>query len=168
MTQLGLYLKDLHEKGVTNHGCFLYVLLSDKNFGELITVNCFYDADTCTIKATDFVASDGRSGPLNVSQDLNAALERWKGLDTNLREGVAPKGEYSYKHELTPELLRDISDPKLKKIVEGSLVFGDWQVLYSRWKNKQLAIDGVIPERTVEEKALARAEYKRRHPRSKI
>jgi hypothetical protein len=89
-------------------------------------------------------------------------------LDKHLANNTVPAGEYQYKYPLTPELLRDIPDPKLKKIAEGSLVFGDWQPAYSRYKDKQLSLDNIVPERTEEERALARAEYRRRHPRSKI
>ena len=79
-----------------------------------------------------------------------------------------PAGEYKYKYELTPEILRDMPDAKLKKLVEGNIIYGDWQPLYSRYKNKQLLVDGIVPERTEAEIALARAEYRRRHPRSKL
>ena len=47
-------------------------------------------------------------------------------------------------------------------------VMGDWQPVYSRYKDLQLEIDKIVPERTDEERALARAEYRRRHPRSKL
>jgi hypothetical protein len=168
MTQIGLYLRDLTLKGVTSNGLFLYVLLSDNTFGQLVSIYCTYNKETDTVTASHFERSDGSSGELNLSLDLAAALDRWRILDQHLSSNTIPGGEYRYKYELTPELLREIPDPKLKKIAEGSLILGDWQPVYSRYKNKQLLVDGIVPERTEEEKALARSEYRRRHPRSKF
>ena len=168
MTQLGLYLRDLHSKGVTDHGSFLYVLLSDANFGQLVVFNCRYDSKSDSIICYEAERSDGSHFKLNLTLDLAAALDRWKQLDRHLASNTVPRGEYHYKYPLTQELLREIPDAKLKKIVEGTLVYGDWQPVYSRFKNKQIQVDGIVPERTDEEKSLARAEYKRRHPRSKI
>lgn len=168
LTQIGLYLRDLTNKGVTNNGLFLYVLLSDANFGQLVSIYCSYNKERDEVVASHFERGDGSNGKLNLSLNLTAALDRWRLLDDYLRNGTLPAGEYQYKYPLTQELLRDIPDAKLKKIAEGTLIFGDWQPVYSRYKDKQLALDNVVPERTEEERALARAEYKRRHPRSKI
>ena len=167
-TQLGLYLKDLHSKGVTDHGSFLYVLLSDAHFGQLVIINCSYDPKSDSIICHEAERSDGSNYKLNTTFSLAGAIDRWKLLDKHLSTGIVPSGEYNYKYPLTAEVLREIPDAKLKKIVEGTLIYGDWQPVYSRYKNKQLLIDGIVPERTEEEKSLARAEYKRRHPRSKI
>lgn len=169
MTQLGLYLKDLSEKGITNRGCFLYILMSDRNFGEIITVDCVYEDKSGFITATSFESSTGRSGNLSVKLDVSKALERWTGLNENIRANYPPpKGEYKYKYDLTPELLDNLTDTKLKKIIDGTAVVGDWQPLYSRYKNKQIEVDGISLERTATEIAKARNEYRKRHPRSKI
>lgn len=168
LIQIGLYLKNLHDAGETDHGVFIYVLLSDNHFGEVITINCNYDVKTNSVYATQYEKSSGDSGTLNVSANLTEAIERWKKLDEYIKANKVPPGEYKYKYDLTPEILREMPDAKLKKLVEGNIIYGDWQPLYSRYKNKQLLVDGIVPERTEEEIALARAEYKRRHPRSKI
>lgn len=168
MTQIGLYLRDLTNKGVTSNGLFLYILLSDANFGQLVSIYCTYDQQSDTVTASHYERSDGSNGALSISLNVAAALERWRVLDQHLASGTVPNGEYHYKYTLTQDLLREIPDTKLKKIAEGSLVFGDWQPVYSRYKDKQLQVDKIEPIRTEEEKALARAEYKRRHPRSKI
>ena len=168
MTQIGLYLRDLTQKGVTNNGLFLYILLSDDHFGELVSVYCSYNSETDTVAATHFERGNGTSGQLNISLNLTQSLERWLLLDEHLRTNTVPIGEYKYKYDLTPEFLREVPDAKLKRIVEGTLVMGDWQPVYSRYKDLQLEIDKIVPERTDEERALARAEYRRRHPRSKL
>jgi hypothetical protein len=168
MTQIGLYLRDLSKKGVTNNGLFLYILLSDDHFGELVSVYCSYNSEADTVTASHYERGNGTSGQLNVSINLAQSLERWVLLDEHLRTNTVPAGEYKYKYDLTPEFLREIPDAKLKRIVEGTLVMGDWQPVYSRYKNLQLEMDKIVPERTDEERALARAEYRRRHPRSKL
>lgn len=168
MTQIGLYLRDLSQKGITNNGNFLYILLSDDTFGQLVSVYCSYNSKTDTVTATHYERSDGTTGNLNISVDLAKSLERWRILDEHLRNNTIPAGEYKYKYELTNELLKEIPDTKLRSIAEGNLIFGDWQPIYSRYKNLQLETDKIVPERTDEERNLARAEYRRRHPRSKI
>lgn len=168
MTQLGLYLRDLHNKGVTDHGLFLYLLLSDSHFGEFVSVYSQYDPKTDSVICTHAERSDGTTYSLDTSLCLTGALERWRVLDKHLANNTVPAGEYQYKYPLTSETLQEIPDAKLKKIAEGSLIFGDWQPMYSRFKDKQLALDGIVPERTEEERNLARAEYRKRHPRSKI
>jgi hypothetical protein len=168
MTQLGLYLRDLYTKGVTDNGLFLYLLLSDSHFGEFVSVYSQYDPKTDSVICTHAERSDGTSYSLDTSLCLTGALERWRVLDKHLANNTVPAGEYQYKYPLTPETLREIPDAKLKKIAEGSIIFGDWQPMYSRFKNKQLELDNIVPERTEEERNLARAEYRKRHPRSKI
>jgi len=161
-------LRDLHHKGVTNHGLFLYLLLSDNHFGMLVSIYSQYDEKTDSVICTHAERSDGTNYTLDTSLCLTGALDRWRLLDKYLADNRLPAGEYQYKYPLTQEVLREIPDAKLKKIAEGGLIFGDWQPVYSRYKNKQLLVDNIVPERTEDEKALARAEYKRRHPRSKI
>lgn len=168
MTQLGLYLRDLYNKGVTDHGLFLYLLLSDSHFGEFVSVYSQYDPKTDSVICSHAERSDGTTYSLDTSLCLTGALERWTVLDKHLANNSVPAGEYQYKYPLTSETLKEIPDAKLKKIAEGSLIFGDWQPMYSRFKDKQLEIDGIVPERTEEERNLARAEYRKRHPRSKI
>ncbi len=169
LVQLGLYLKDLSEKGVTNKGCLFYVLLSDKHFGTVVQINCVFEDNTLFVQDANY--SDGKTKALNISYDMKKPLTRMLALNEYLRTNNTPDGEYDYKYDLTPEVLRDtkeLSDARLKKIIAGQIVYGSWRPLYSRYKNKQLKLDGITPERTAEEKSLARAEYKRRHPRSKI
>lgn len=168
LTQLGLYLKDLHEKGVTNKGLFIFILLSDDTFGDVCIINVEYDPATNKARTTTWENSRGESGDVFVEVDLTASLARWTKLDEHIKNGTVPDPEYRYKYDLTPDVLESIPDTKLKKIIDGSVIYGDWQPLYSRYKNKQLAADGLIPERTQEELENAKQEYRRRHPRTKI
>lgn len=167
MTQIGLYLRRLSQEDICN-GLFIYVLLSDKHFGTIISVSCFYDKEKDVVYATNYERSDGSTGSLNVELDLAKAAKRWEVLDQHIKDKTVPKPEYSYKYELTPEKLGSLSDAMLKKIIDGVAIGGDWQPLYSRYKDLQLSTDKINQERSLEEKALCKAEYRKRHPRSKI
>jgi len=168
MLQLGLYLSELYKKGGITDGLFLYVLLSDNHFGDVVFIHCRFDPGTNSMYAYYYEKSDGSAGSLEQQVEVTEAFSRWKKLDEALEARREPVGEYKYKYELTPEFLRELSDAQLKKLIDGVAVTGDWQPLYSRYKDKQLLVDKIRPERTDEERALARSEYRRRHPRSKI
>lgn len=168
MLQLGLYLYELYKKEGITYGCFLYVLLNDDSFGDVILIHVGYDPGTHVVTAYAFDKANGTSGSLSVQYNVMEAFERFRRLDLALESGTEPAPEYKYKYDLTPEFLRDLSDAQLKKLIDGYAIIGDWQPLYSRYKDKQLLTDGLSPVRTEEEKHLAKVEYRRRHPRSKI
>lgn len=168
MTQIGFYLKNMHDRGICSKGAFLYVLLSDNTFGTVITVNVEYDPRTMVASTTSWENIDGSRGKVEVMVDLKVAIERWNKLNAFIEKNEVPPGEYQYKYPLTWESVRDIADAKLKKIIEGAIVHGAWQPLYSRYKDKALAVDGETPKRTEEELKVAVAEYRRRHPRTKL
>jgi len=168
MMQIGLYLHELHrQEGITD-GLFHYILLSDDHFGDNVFVHVRYNPGNHTINAHFFERSDGTSGKLAVEYNVMEAFERFRRLDRALETGVVPEPEYQYKYSLTPDLLRSLSDNQLKKLMDGTAIIGDWQPLYSRYKNLQFEVDNITPERSDEEKALARSEYRRRHPKSKL
>lgn len=167
MTQIGLYLRRLSKENI-NYGLFVYVLLSDKHFGTIISVSCAYDKKTDTVYASEYERSDGTSGTINVQLDLKKATKRWEILDQHIKDKTVPNPEYTYKYELTTEKLQSLSDAMLKKIIDGAAIGGDWQPLYSRYKDLQLSTDKINQERSPEEKALCKAEYRKRHPRSKM
>lgn len=168
LCQLGLYLKDLSDKGVTDEGCLYYTLLSDTNYGSQLQISCRYNKESNMVSAfrADFL--NGKHAAINKTFDIGMAINRWKILDQALKDGVCPIPEFKYKYELTDELLRTLSDTKLKKAIYGDVVLGDWQVLYSRYKDKALKEDGITAKRTDEEIDRMKSEYRRRHPKSKI
>lgn len=168
MIQLGLYLKNAYEQKKITHGAFLYVLLSDAHFGTMVQVNCVYNPELQTVTAYDFEDSDGRTGALGFEVDLLEALARWDKLNEHIEKKEVPPGEYRYRYPINVDSLKNMSDTALKKLIDGVASPGDWQVRYSRYKDKQLAIDQISAEITEEERMLARQEYRRRHPRSKI
>jgi hypothetical protein len=168
MAQLGLYLKDLDSKGVTNLGSFLFVLVSDKNFGTLVEVDCEYVREDNTIYARSAFTSLGDEVELSQKLSLDIVFERFAKLDEALAKKRCPPGEYVYKTPLTQELLDSLSDYKLRAMLQGERVEGSWRPKYSRYKDKQLAVDGISPGYTNEELGVIRKEYLERHPKSKL
>lgn len=168
LAQLGLYLKDLSKKGVTDQGCLFYVLMSDKNFGTLVQVYCRYDANTDEIVAFSGQSSAGESKDLDFRVKISDIEERFLLLDKHLKEGKEPKGEFKYKYDLTPELLESQSDAKLRQMAANQLVLGDWNVKYSRYKDLQLKVDKIALGYTEEEIAKIKTYYRKLHPKSRI
>jgi len=166
LAQIGLYLKDLSEKGVTNEGSLFYVLLSDGYFGHLIQVPCVYDPDTMKVNAQYAIYMDGTKKKIDKSFDICYVMDRWKKLDNCVEKNIVPKPDYEYMYDLTPEVLRQGSDAQLKKIGDEQVVYGDWQVLYSPYLDLQLETDGLTRRRSDEDILKVYHEYKRRHPRA--
>lgn len=169
LAQLGLYLMACHEQEVPAEGLLLYVLLSDKHFGDIILIDCTYNPQTKVIKAYRATDSSGRIRSIDhCNFNVKYALERFKLLDQYLAKGEVPPPDYQYKKEITWENVKSIPDSKLKKIVEGTLIYGDWQPKYSVYKDKIIEVDGIKPEHSDEEKQIALAEYRRRKPRTTL
>ena len=124
------------------------------------------DAQTGIVSAfrADFL--NGKHTVLNQTFDVNIAINRWMILDKALADNVCPEPEFKYKHDLTDDYLRGISDYQLKRAINKEVVLGPWQPLYSRYKAKALQVDGETPERSPEEIEKMRAECRRRHPKS--
>lgn len=168
IAQLGLYLRDLDSKGVTNEGCLFYVLLSDNHFGKMLQLDAHYDREAGTIVFTKGTCSDGTVREINFSKKLSEIDANWQALEEAIRADVMPKGDYVYKYPLTEELLESQSDNKLRAMIRGETVLGDWQPKYSAYKDKNLAVDGEILGYTAEELKILKAHYLKRHPKSKI
>lgn len=168
LAQLGLYLKDLSEKGVTNEGCLMYVLLSDNHFGKLLQISCRYEEATKEIVAYRGACTDGVERELDQRLNIGKILDRWAKLQKLVAEKKCPPGEYKYKYQITRELLEKQSDATLRKMLQGQKVLGDWQVIYSRYFNKQLEVDGIERGYTTAELKQIQAYYKELHPKSKL
>lgn len=168
MAQLGLYLRDLSHKGVTNEGCLLYVLLSDRNFGHFVQMDAHYEKETDEVVFTKGRSTTGRQVSLNHRLCLKEIDARWIALEKHLKDKTLPPEEHKYKFPLTSELLESLSDAQLKACIEGKKCQGDWQVQYSSYKEKHLQESGDVLGYTEDELGILRAEYRRRHPKSKI
>lgn len=169
LAQMGYYLKDLNAKKVTARGIFLFILNSDKSMGEMIEIECEYDEATDTVRAYRATHIDG-SAPraLDYRLEMGPVLKRIELIKQAVQKGVLPPSEHRYKHPLTPEFIASLSDAQLKKAIDGEKVLGDWQISYSRYKNKHVEAEGTCLGYSDAERALLVAEYKRRKPRSKV
>lgn len=167
LLQLGLYLKDLSEKGVTNTGILLYVLLSDNNFGEMLAFNCSYENGKISCSSVEKLFSQETVQGLDIEVDVLKALERFKEVDAHLQNKTTPAAEYKYKHALTPEYLYSVSDNQLKQALRGEKILGDWQPRYSRYFDKIIKEDNLVREYTEKEYELLRNELARRGKKKK-
>jgi hypothetical protein len=166
LAQMGSYLKRASEAGITDRGLFLFVLISDKNLGEMWEIQCEYkDGIVSTTKAMSMLSGETRE--VSYSLDLNQTLERVKSIQDAADAKVLPPVDKVYKYELTDERLSGMSDANLYKALNGEKVFGDWQISYSSYKDKHLQEQGVALGYTNEELQRIHDEYKRRFPRGK-
>ena len=168
MAQLGLYLKDLSKKGVTNEGCLFFVLLGDSNFGKLLIFRARYESDSDEVVIFEAETMDGEVKELDQRLKVGDIEARWKKLDKAVAEKKVPKAEYQYKYELTPDFLASVSDNDLRKAINGEKVLGDWQPKYSRYLTKSLEYDKIERGYSDAEISVLRKEYLKRHPKSKI
>jgi len=162
--QMGVYLKDLSNKGVTNKGILLYIILSDKNFSEFIQFDCEYSNGVCrAYKARTFNQEHDVSLEINIDEKL----DRLTKLKEYISKKELPPVEHYYKTPLTSEFLKTVTENHLKKALDGVKILGDWQISYSRYLDKHLEIEGSTRRYTAEEKELIREEYERRHPKTR-
>lgn len=168
LAQIGLYLKDLHNKDVTNEGILLYYLLADSAIGCMVAIHCRYNPEKDEVEAYFAENTQGKAKQVSFKQSIGAIEARWLKLEQHIKDGTCPPGDFKYKHDYTPEYLRTLSDARIKKIISNSAVVGDWQVIYSPYKDKQFEVDGITPGNTMEERRRALVEYKRRYPKSKL
>jgi hypothetical protein len=167
LAQLGVYLKDMHNKGITNRGMLLYGLLSDKKIGSLVKILCYYDDDTDEIVAYEGQNTAGETRSLKIRYRVGQVEERLVLLDKHLNEGQVPPPDFVYKYPVTAESVAKWSDNDLLKALRDGTVKGDWQVKYSPYKDLQLKTDGVAPGYSPEEITVIKNEKRRRTPNSK-
>lgn len=167
LAQIGVYLEDLSNKEITNKGCLLYILLSDKHFGEVIQIDCEYAKETRELVAKQAIYSHGESRELNIRQSMQDVCERIRSVEVSVKEGKVPPPDYIYKFPLTEELLETQSDYNLRAMLDGTKILGDWEPRYSGYLTKNLELDKVSRSYSSEELAMIRREYLKRHPKSK-
>ena len=167
LAQLGVYLKDLYNKGVTGKGALFYFLLSDQCIGQVVQISCYYDPHTDEIVAYKGEGSNGELKSMDVRYRVGQVEERLKKLDKYLADDVVPPADFVYKYPVTAETVREWSDNDLLKALRDGTVKGDWQVKYSSYKDLQLKTDGIALGYTEEELAIIKVEKRRRTPNSK-
>lgn len=80
----------------------------------------------------------------NVEVNLTAEYKRWAKLwEENIQPKVMPDiFEYRYKYPLEEINWRELPASKISKARNGNAVIGDWQILYSPWKDKIIEMQG--------------------------
>ena len=165
--QLGLYLKDFYDKGKPCEGILLFALISDKNFGKLLQYNCRYNPNTNSVECHQFGRS-GSSYPVKLHFPIDAVFKKWNEISESVKNKACPDGEFKYKYPVTQASVEGLSDYRIKRVINEGVIIGDWQVQYSRYKDKILEIDGEDKVYTPEELQVFIDEYKKRHPKSRV
>lgn len=168
VAQLGLYLRDLSSKGVTNEGCLLYFLLSSFRHGEILQFNYRYNPENGIVTCYEAVSSTGFHQELSQTFDTSIPLKRWQKLEEHIAKKEIPKGEFLYKYPLTEELVLAQSDDTRRKMITGNKVIGDWEYIYSPYFFTNLNADGLTLGYTPEEKQFITRIHLKIHPKSRI
>lgn len=164
LAQIGYYLYVTNKRGITNEGRLLFVLLSDKHYGEIVEICVRYNAEIDEVRAYEARHIDGRVVPIDYTIKLQPLLDRLKVLDEYVAKKELPPAEHFYKYPLTPEFLASVSDTNLKRAIEGQKVLGDWQISYSRYKDLHIKAEGATMGYTDAEIEMLKDEYRRRVP----
>lgn len=177
LAQMGLYLKNLHEKGKTDRGMFLFVLLSDKSMGEMVELEAHYNADLEEVAVTKarFMEKDYQSdGAWSIREQdvdyrlaLRPVFERLAILNGYVERGELPPAEGLYKDELTPDVIAGLSDYTLEKMIKGEKILGSWAIRYSRYMDLHLKHQNTTRTYDAKEMQMLTDEWQRRKPRSK-
>lgn len=157
--QMGMYLADLYKKGTIKKGAFLFVPISERHMGTMVQLSCRYEPETDEIVCYEAITSKGDRKDLNFRLVVEEVREWFRSVDRAVAKKELPPGDYKYKYELTAEFLAEQSDATLSKMMKGDLIKGDWQPKYSRYKDKQIALDKVKLEYTAEELQKIKNEY---------
>lgn len=169
MMQIGLYLKDFADKGIPiTRGNLVYLLVSSNPdvTGLVLSFPVYYKDGIVTCDT--MLSPNGETRIKPVKKDINKVLAKFKKVLEAAANKKCPPPDFQYKYPLTPDVLEKTKDWSLKAAIEGRKILGDFQPQYSSYKKKALELDGVSQQYTDEEKAILRAEYRKRHPKSKI
>lgn len=68
--------------------------------------------------------------------NLESTFKRWEKIWTeNILPKVEPAIEYQYKYDIEKINWSEVSDGAIRKARNNQAVIGDWQIIYSDWKN---------------------------------
>lgn len=90
-----------------------------------------------------------------VTFDIVDEFVRWKKLyEDNIKPKIEPVSEYRYKYDLDTLDWRSISKSQISQARNGHKVLGDWQILYSPYKDLIVEKEGTDLGYTLQELAL--------------
>lgn len=83
----------------------------------------------------------------NVTVDLEEEWKRWSKIyhENILKEEMPDIWEYRYKYDIEDIDWKEVSNNKISKARNNRGVIGDWQILYSDWKDKIIEMQGTVP-----------------------
>lgn len=98
-----------------------------------------------------------------VEIDLDKEYKRWADIKSNVEQGILPESyvtQYVYKLDINTLDWTKVSASAISKARNGHKVLGDWQVLYSPWKDKIIKLQGSTLGYTDEELSIVREKTK--------
>jgi CRISPR/Cas system-associated exonuclease Cas4 (RecB family) len=134
--QVGYYLKDLHDKGVTNQGCIFYLLMQDyQPTKSLVQFNCVYQPEDETVKVYEVHSTAFASESMNLTVNLGEEINTLKQVEKDIEAGKKSRCKFQHKFPVTREMLGDQSDNAIKEAVTGNKLLGDWQCSFCSYKD---------------------------------
>jgi len=137
LIQLAIYM--YHKK--INHGILLMV---NQGTGERFEFD-LYKVDNKN--PYHYICPDN-----TIEINLEDTFKRWEKIYIeNILKKKEPKIEYQYKYDIEKIDWNNISSSKIAKARNNHAVIGDWQVLYSDFKDLIIKKQGTVPGYTPEE-----------------
>jgi len=169
IAQLGLYLKDFYDKGFgLVEGLLFFMGFSDKYFMQMLQYNVVYDPARCEACVVSYIDDGGLSHKMTKRVPLQKVLDKFSKVLHHVQTKNEPKPDYTYKHAVTEDSVKDLSDDMIRKVLKGLKIIGDWQPVYSRYRDRNFKVDNVSRSYTEDELDIFRREYQKRHPKSKL
>lgn len=79
----------------------------------------------------------------NIQFDITDTYKKWARLyNNNILKDIEPKSEYRYKYDIDTLDWSKVSKADISKARNGHKVIGDWQILYSGYKNLIIEREG--------------------------
>jgi len=169
LIQIGLYLKDYFRAKIPMEGVLVYYLISDNAavMGIMLQFCCRYDLATDSVVCYKVIGTNGLDRNLDIKVSIGAVEKRLEILKIDIGNNVFPKQTFIYKYPLTQELLDKTNDNQLLSAINGDKVLGDWQIAYSKYKQKHLKLQGSKEGYSQEEIRMLQMAYTKRHPKHK-
>lgn len=84
--------------------------------------------------------------------DLSDTYKRFAHIYNNyISKDIEPQSDYTYKYDVTKIDWKSKKPAKIKEVLSGKTVLGDWQPKYSSYKDYIIKSQGTTPGYTVEE-----------------
>lgn len=113
-----------------------------------------------------FQTSPGKFKCNGIEFDITEEFARWKRIwESNVIPKIEPKSEYIYKYDIEKVDWAALPAQKVRDVLSGNKVIGDWQAQYSNYKNMIVEREGTTLGYTLDELARIRELLPEKKPR---